>query len=46
MQPARRVLTVLAGKGLLLKQDETLPNVVGILTGASLAADVRVQDLS
>jgi hypothetical protein len=36
MQPVTRVLTALAGKGLLLKQDKTLPNVVGILTGESL----------
>jgi hypothetical protein len=36
MQPVRRVLTALARKGLLLKQDKGLPNVVGILTGESL----------
>jgi hypothetical protein len=36
MQPVSRVLTALAGNGLLLKQDKTLPNVVGILTGESL----------
>ena len=36
MQAVGRVLTALAGKGLLLKQDKTLPNVVGILTGESL----------
>jgi len=36
MRPVRRVLTALAGRGLLLKQDKTLPNVVGILTGESL----------
>ena len=36
MRPVSRVLTALAGKGLLLKQDKALPNVVGILTGESL----------
>ena len=36
MRPVSRVLTALAGNGLLLKQDKALPNVVGILTGESL----------
>jgi hypothetical protein len=36
MPPVRRILTALADSGLLLKQDKTLPNVVGILTGESL----------
>lgn len=36
MRPVSCVLTALADKGLLLKQDKTLPNVVGILTGESL----------
>jgi hypothetical protein len=36
MRPVSRVLAALGDKGLLLKQDKTLPNVVGILTGESL----------
>src|SRR6266511_3379685 len=36
MRPADPVLAVLTANGLLLKQDKTLPNVVGILTGESL----------
>ena len=36
MEPVSLILTALADKGLLLKQDKTLPNVVGILTGESL----------
>jgi hypothetical protein len=36
MRPVTRVLLALADKGLLLTQDKTLPNVVGILTGESL----------
>jgi hypothetical protein len=36
MRPADRVLAALAANGLLLTQDKTLPNVVGILTGESL----------
>lgn len=36
MQPVSRVLAALVEKGLLLKQDKTLPSVVGILTGESL----------
>jgi hypothetical protein len=36
MRPVDRVLAALAAKGLLLTQDKTLPNVVGILTGESL----------
>jgi len=36
MRPVSRVLAALGDKGLLLSQDKTLPNVVGILTGESL----------
>ena len=36
MRPADPVLAALAANGLLLTQDKTLPNVVGILTGESL----------
>ncbi|MBI2837843.1 MAG: hypothetical protein HYX75_05990 [Acidobacteria bacterium] len=36
MSPAERVLTPLAHHGLLLKQDRTVPSVVGIITGESL----------
>ena len=36
MRPVNRALAALAEKGLLLKQDKTFPNVVGILTGESL----------
>jgi hypothetical protein len=36
MRPVHRVLAALGDKGLLLTQDKTLPNVVGILTGESL----------
>ena len=36
MRPVTRVLLALGDKGLLLKQDKALPNVVGILTGESL----------
>jgi hypothetical protein len=38
MRPVTRVLGALRDKGLLLTQDKTLPNVVGILTGESLRA--------
>jgi hypothetical protein len=36
MRPADPVLAALTANGLLLTQDKTLPNVVGILTGESL----------
>lgn len=36
MPPAEAVFDALTRHGLLLKQDKTLPNVVGILTGESL----------
>lgn len=36
VRPVSRVLAALEGRGLLLKQDKMLPNVVGILTGESL----------
>ena len=36
MRPADSVLAALVDKGLLLTQDKTFPNVVGILTGESL----------
>jgi hypothetical protein len=36
MRPVSRVLAALGDNGLLLKQDKTFPNVVGILTGESL----------
>src|SRR4030095_1027726 len=38
MRPVKLVLAALADNGLLLKQDKTLPNVVGILTGESLSS--------
>ena len=38
MRPVDIVLKALADNGLLLKQDKTLPNVVGILTGESLSS--------
>jgi len=38
VRPVSRVLAALEDKGLLLTQDKTLPNVVGVLTGESLRA--------
>ncbi len=36
MSPSDRVLTALADRGILLKQDKTVPSVVGIITGESV----------
>lgn len=36
MSPAEEVFAALVGHGLLLKQDKTVPSVVGLITGESL----------